>query len=63
MCLLTKFYFLYKIDLIPYLFCTIILFSLALIGFVLLMKLQKYLKRKSRKIVVFLENETLINQK
>ena len=44
-------------------FSTIILLSLAFVGFVLLMKLSNYLRRKSRKTVVYLENETLINRK
>jgi hypothetical protein len=43
-------------------FSTIILFSLAFIGFILLMKLRKYFVTKSRKQLVYLENETLIKQ-
>jgi hypothetical protein len=44
-------------------FSTIILFSLAFIGFILLIKLQKYLSRKTKNSVLYLKYKTLISQK
>ncbi|MFX0036725.1 MAG: hypothetical protein ACFE9I_13935 [Candidatus Hermodarchaeota archaeon] len=44
-------------------FSTISLFSLAFIGFFLLMKLQKYLARKFKTSGLYLKYKTLTNQK
>ncbi|MFW9828409.1 MAG: hypothetical protein ACFFEY_12535 [Candidatus Thorarchaeota archaeon] len=44
-------------------FSTIVLFGLATIGFVLLMKLRKYLLRKTKNSILYLKYKALINQK
>ncbi|MFW9879828.1 MAG: hypothetical protein ACFFG0_42685 [Candidatus Thorarchaeota archaeon] len=44
-------------------FSTIILFALSFIGFILLMKLRKYLVRKSKNSVVYLKYKNLTSHK
>ncbi|MFX1234463.1 MAG: hypothetical protein ACFFBY_07855 [Promethearchaeota archaeon] len=43
-------------------FSTVILFGISFIGFILLLKLRKYLVRKAKNSVLYLKYKTLINK-